>query len=117
MAESEFLQRIEAEMARTNEFLEQDRAARQRANAEHGQAFEDIRFEMRQMSLRGEKIVQGYLRVLEDMSNSIRDMSAGIRDMSAGMRDMADQVRANTQAVLTLLDERKRGDGPAGAGA
>ena len=95
MGDGDFLRRIDAEMARTNEFLEQDRAAWQRAMDEHGNALQDIRFEMRQMSLRGERLAKGYLRVLEDMS---------------------DQLRANTQAVLAMLDEFRRGDGPAAAG-
>ena len=61
----------------------------------HGDDLKDVRFEQRQMSLRGERIAQGYLRGLEDMS---------------------DQLRANTQAVLSMLDKFERG-GPASSGA
>ena len=77
---------------RGNELMDENR----RAFAAHQQAMQDIRLELKQMSLRGERIAQGYLRVLDDMS---------------------DQLRANTQAVLLALDEFKRGDGPATAGA
>jgi hypothetical protein len=96
MAEGDFLQRIDAQIARTNEMLEQDRAAWQRAMDAHGDDLKDIRFEQRQMSLRGERIAQGHLRVLEDMS---------------------DQLRANTRAVLSMLDKFEGGGGPASSGA
>ena len=96
MAKSEFLRRIDAQVARTNEMLEKDRVEWQRAMAAHGDDLKDIRFEQRQMSLRGERIAEGYLRVLEDMS---------------------DELRANTQAVLAMLDRFEGGGGPAASGA
>ena len=96
MAESEFLQRIEAAVARTNEMLDEDRAAWRRAMDAHGDDLKDIRFEQRQMSLRNERIAQGYLRVLEDMS---------------------DELRANTRAILAMLDRFEGGGGPAASGA
>jgi len=96
MAKSEFLRRIDAQVARTNEMLEEDRVAWRRAMAAHGDDLKDIRFEQRQMTLRSERIAQGYLRVLEDMS---------------------DELRANTQAVLSVLDRLEGGGGPAASGA
>jgi hypothetical protein len=102
MAQGDFLKRIDAEL-RTNKILEEDRAARQREMTAHGDALQDIRVELRQMSLRGERLAQGYLRALEDMSRVLEDMS--------------DQLRANTRAVLSMLDRFERGDGPAAAGA
>ncbi len=103
MADSEFLRRIDAHMAHTNELLAEDRRTYEAIAGAHGEALHDIRVEMRQMSLRGERLAQGYLRVLEDMSS--------------GLEDMSDQVRANTQAVLAALDAFKSGGGPATAGA
>ena len=99
MAESEFLKRIDAHVARTNELIEQDRVAWRQAMAAHGDDLKDIRFEQRQFTLRSERIAQGYLRVLEDMSRALEDM--------------ADQLRANTRAVLSVLDKLERGGGPA----
>jgi hypothetical protein len=96
VAEGDFLQRIDAQIARTNEMLEQDRAAWRRAMDAHGDDLNDIRFEQRQVSLRGERIAQGHLRVLEDMS---------------------DRLRANTRAVLSMLDKFEGGGGPASSGA
>jgi hypothetical protein len=107
MARSDFLQRIDAQVVRTNQLIEEERAEWRRAMAAHGDALSDIRFEQRQMTLRSERIAQGYLRVLEDMS----------KDMSGALADMSDQVRANTKAVLSMLDEFKRGGGPAASGA
>jgi len=106
MADGDFLERIDAELARTNEILEQDRAARQRET----EALQDVRVELRQMSLRGERLAQGCLRALEDMSGVLDNMSGVLEDMS-------DQLRANTRALLAMLDRFERGDGPAPAGA
>ena len=103
MAESEFLKRIEAHVARTNEELEVDRVAWRQAMAAHGDDLKDIRFEQRQFTLRSERIAQGYLRALKDISGRLEDMS--------------DQLRANTRAVLAMLDRFERGGGPASSGA
>ncbi|HEV7808142.1 MAG TPA: hypothetical protein VGO80_20175 [Solirubrobacteraceae bacterium] len=83
MADTDFLRRIDAHMARTNELLEADRATWQSAVAEHGEALGDLRLELREMSLRAERVTQGSLRVLEDLS---------------------DEIRANTRAVLAMLE-------------
>jgi actin-like ATPase involved in cell morphogenesis len=103
VAESEFMKRIDAEMARTNAALEQDRIAWRQAMAEHGSSLQDIRLEMRQMSVRGERLAQGYLRAIEANTQVVLDL--------------ADQVRANTQAVLRALHRFDAGGGPAAAGA
>ena len=126
MADSEFLRSIDARVARTNELIEADRLERERAAAGHAEGLQDVRVELRQMSLRGERLAQGYLRALEEMSDQARansastsaaisDMSAAVRDMSAAVRDMSDQIRANTRALLVMLDERG-GGGPAAVG-
>jgi hypothetical protein len=112
VADSEFLKRIDAEMARTNEFLEQDRVAWRQSMDEHGRSLEDIRFEMRQMSVRGERLVQGHLRAIETMSDELRANTQALR---SGLDDMSDQMRANTRAVLGMLDRFETGGGPASA--
>jgi len=110
MAKSEFLRRIDAQVARTNEMLEEDRVAWRRAMAAHGDDLKDIRFEQRQMTLRSERIIQGYLRVLEHMSDELRANTRVLEDMSDGLR-------ANTQAVFSVLDRLEGGGGPAASGA
>ncbi len=115
MADSEFLRSIDARVARTNEILEEDRLERERERAGHAQSLEDIRFELRQQSLRAERIVRGHLRRLEEMSEESREHTSAIRELSAEIRDQAAQIRANTRGLLTLLDER--GGGPSAAGA
>jgi hypothetical protein len=118
MSDSEFLRTIDARVQGTNEFLEEDRKAREQAAGEHAQGLQDVRVELRQMSLRGERLAQGYLRRLEEMSEQGRAESAAhqaaMRDLSAKIRDESEQIRANTRAVLSLLDERL-GGGPAAA--
>ncbi|MDX6679153.1 MAG: hypothetical protein QOE31_3205 [Solirubrobacteraceae bacterium] len=110
MANGEVLRRVEAEVARTNEILEQERVAWKSQMSEHGSSLQDIRFEMRQMSLRGERIAQTYVRAIEELTDDIRENTRAVRDIS-------DQVRANTQAVLRALDRFDAGSGPAPAGA
>jgi hypothetical protein len=114
MSDSEFLRTIDARVQRTNEFLEEDRKARERAAGEHTQGLQDVRVELRQMSLRGERLAQGYLRRLEELSEQGRADTAAMRDLSAQIRDQTEQIRVNTRAVLSLLDERL-GGGPAPA--
>jgi tRNA A37 N6-isopentenylltransferase MiaA len=118
MADSEFLRIIDARVQRTNEFLEADRKARERAAGEHGQGLQDVRVELRQMSLRGERLAQSYLRRLEEMSEEGRAESArneaAMGALTAEIREQSAQIRANTRAVLSLLDERF-GGGPATA--
>jgi hypothetical protein len=113
VSDSEFLRTIDARVQRTNEFLEEDRKARELAAGEHAQGLQDVRVELRQMSLRGERLAQGYLRRLEEMSEEGRAQTAAMRDLSAQIRDQTEQIRANTRAVLSLLDERGGGPAPA----
>ena len=114
MANGKILRRVEAEVARTNEILEQDRVAWKNQMAEHGSSLEDVRFEMRQMSLRGERIAQSYVRAIEELTDEMRADGQAHR---SALRDLADDVRANTQAVLRLLDRFDTDGGPAAAGA
>jgi hypothetical protein len=79
---------------------------------EHGRSPEDIRFEMRQMSLRGERLAQGHLRAVETMSDELRANTQALR---SGVDDMSDQMRANTRAALRMLDRFETGGGPASA--
>ena len=117
MAESEFMRRVDAAVARTNAFLEEDRQARAQAVGEHAQGLQDVCVELRQMSLRGERLAQSYLRRLEEMSEEGRAESArneaAMSDLSAQIRDQSEQIRAQTRAVLSLLDERGGGPAPA----
>jgi len=114
MANGKILRRVEAEVARTNEILEQERVAWKSQAAEHGSSLQDVRFEMRQMSLRGERIAQSYVRAIEELTDEMR--ASGQAHRSA-LRDLADDVRANTQAVLGRLDRFDTDGGPAAAGA
>lgn len=114
MAESEFVKRIDAEMARTNELLEEDRIAWRQAMEEHGGSTQAIRVEMRQMSVRRERLAQGYLRAIEEITDELR---ANGRELRSELKEMSDETRANTQAVLRLLDRFDAGGGPAAAGA
>jgi hypothetical protein len=66
-----------------------------KAFAELHQDMQDVRFEQRQMTLRGERVADGFVAVLKDLH---------------------DESVAQRQALLRMLDNL-RGDGPAAAGA
>ncbi|MEY2513467.1 MAG: hypothetical protein QOJ89_825 [bacterium] len=112
MANGEILRRLEAEVARTNEILEQERVAWKSQMAEHGSSLQDIRFEMRQMSVRGERIAQSYVRAIDALTDEMRASGQAFR---SELKDMSAETRANTQAVLRLLDRFDAGGGPAAA--
>jgi hypothetical protein len=114
MANGKILRRVEAEVARTNELLEQERVAWKSQMAEHGSSLQDVRFEMRQMSLRGERIAQSYVRAIEELTDEMRANGQAHR---SELKDMSDEIRASTQAVLRLLDRFDAGGGAAAAGA
>jgi len=114
MANGEILRRLEAEVARTNELLDQNRIAWKSQMAEHGSSLQDIRFEMSQMSVRGERIAQSYVRAIDALTDEMR---ANGRALRSELKDMSDETRANTQAVLRLLDRFDAGGGAAAAGA
>jgi hypothetical protein len=46
--------------------------------AEHCSSLQDIRFGMRQMSLRGERIAQSYVRAIDALTDEMRAKRAGL---------------------------------------
>lgn len=79
------LARMDVHLARTNELFDQQR-----------RELQDIRFEQRQMTLRGERVAQGFVAVLQEMR---------------------DDIRAQTRCLLAVLDRIDDGRGGATAGA
>lgn len=80
----------------------EERAAQLKTDAEHREAhvqhmqeMRDVRFELKQMSLRGERVAQGFIKVLQDLH---------------------EESRAQRQALFAMIDELK-GGGPSTAGA
>ncbi len=51
--------------------------------------------------------------LIEAMLVVVRDNALASRDLVAEVRDMRDEVRANTQAILRLLDRFDDGGAPA----
>lgn len=70
-------------------------AEHREAHAAHMQEMRDVRFELKQMSLRGERVAQGFITILQDL---------------------VEESRAQRQALFAMIDQLK-GDGPAPAGA
>jgi hypothetical protein len=55
------------------------------------------------------------LAVLTPLLRRPQQAKADAAENRAALRDMSDQIRANTRAVLSLLNERGGGPAPAGA--
>ncbi len=109
MADDEILRRLDEHMARGNEIMARSNEIMARSNdviaenrqalGEFRQALEDVRFELAQMSLRGERVAQGF-----------------IAELRAMREEYTQESRAQRQALLVILDQLK-GGGPAAAGA
>lgn len=65
------------------------------SHAEHEQAVQDVRYELKQMSMRGERVAQGFITVLQDL---------------------VAESRARREALFAMIDQL-RGDGPSAASA
>jgi hypothetical protein len=97
---------------RSNEIITQNREAMARSDeqrvefrqamAEHREAMQDIRFELSQMSLRGERVAQGFIDELR--------LHRGV------LTDLVAENGAQREALFAILDEM-RGGGPAAPGA
>ena len=102
MTDDEILRRLDEHMARGNEIMARSNdviADNRQALAEFRQGLEDVRFELAQMSLRGERVAQGF-----------------IAELRAMREEYTQESRAQRQALLAILDQLK-GGGPAAAGA
>jgi hypothetical protein len=100
-----FLDRIDRHMERGNELMagvrEEMRLSRAQA-AEHARLYADLRQFMREMTLRVQRIAREEIREL--------------RELREEHRDLHEQSRAQTQALLRVIDRMDRLD-PGGAAA
>jgi hypothetical protein len=110
------LDRIDAHMARGNEQLVVSNAHLARGN----ELMDEIRFEHK---LNRE---EHRLNRLEHQRNQarfeetravMRDLVLEVREGKESLRDIRHGIQANTEGLLRVLDELRRGDGPAAAGA
>lgn len=125
MTEEEFLRRIDGHIEVSNEHMARGNEHMARGNvvfeetrealADLRQSIEDMRVELRQCSLRGQ-------RVAEKFDATVREIHADIAQNRAKDRvifdDLLQEGRAGREALFRILDElRGRGPGPAVAGA
>jgi len=82
-------------------------AENRQALAEHHQAMEDIRFELSQMSLRGERVAREFIAELRENRGELRQLRLDHREESLAWRS----------ALFAILDQLKGGGGPAASGA
>jgi hypothetical protein len=72
-------------------------------------ADDDLRQFMHELLMRFERRTLAMERRLDTQTEALRENT---REMHESLRDMRDQIRAQTQAILHVLDEL-RGPGPA----
>jgi len=118
MADDEILRRLDEHAARGNEIMARNDKTMARSNeimarndktmvefrqamSEHHQAMEDIRVELTQMSMRGERVAQGFIDELQEHRGVLLDLVA--------------ENGAQRQALFAILDQMRGGQPPAGA--
>ena len=100
----EYLNRIDAHMARGNELMDEIREE-MRANREERVSLQEF---IREQALRME-------RAAEHQGRELGGIGEAMDRVVEHLDDMGDQVRANTRAVLQLLDRFDGGGGAATA--
>lgn len=102
MAGSDILERIDAHLARGHEEF--------RLNREfQAKALEDWKEFTRTMVLRVERLGREELRALSRMNDGLERMNDELRGFGAEQRDLRAESRAQTEALLRMID---RLDGP-----
>ncbi|HEX8646496.1 MAG TPA: hypothetical protein VF715_06320 [Thermoleophilaceae bacterium] len=71
---------------------------------------DDLRQFMRELLTRFDRSLSVIDRRLDDQAAEMREQAAVMRAQATAMRNMADEIRANTQGLLRVLDELR---GPA----
>ena len=115
MAEREVLDRIDAHMARGNELMEGvreemrlSREERERSREWFGGLYSDFREFTRELTLRSE-------RVAREQIAELRALRTGFQAITDELRDMRNETRAQTRAILRVLDKLDTGGADATA--
>jgi hypothetical protein len=118
MADDEILRRLDEHAARGNEIMARNDKTMARGNeimarndktmvefrqamSEHHQAMQDIRFELTQMSMRGERVAQGFINELQEHLGVLSDLVA--------------ENGAERKALFAILDQMRGGPSAASA--
>jgi hypothetical protein len=110
------LDRIDGHMSRGNEQMARGNEHMARGN----DLMDEIRFENRLLrdELRLNRLEhQRNQARFEESKSVLRNLAVELRDGRAILDDIRHGIQANTEGLLRVLDEFRRGDGPAGAGA
>jgi chromosome segregation ATPase len=134
MADREFLQRIDRHMDRGNalmergntlmgEIREEMRLSREEARlsreqaARHAELYSDLRQFIRDMNARMNRAMREQVAELRKVGDALGGQTAELRELRMEQRELRQDSRAQTQALLRMLDRFDRLDpGEAGAG-
>jgi hypothetical protein len=110
MFQRPLLSRIDAHMERGNELMAEIREEMARGREDRA----DLRVFIRDITRRNEIVLQG---VASELSELRAETRAGTEEIRAHMREETSWIRAQTDAILEVLDRLPPRDGPAAQGA
>jgi hypothetical protein len=109
-------QRDEEGRQRDEEGRQRDEEGRRR-DVELGRSAEQQRIELRALREDQKRRFDAIDVAIENDRRVTREMLLELREGRAMLRDMRRGIQANTEGLLRVLDEFRRDDGPAAAGA
>ncbi len=110
MDSDEILRRLDDHLAVANEHMARTNEHMARGN----ELWAENRRELREMSIRLDRVTQAFLDELREQRIAFRDEMQAQRDV---LRDLVAESRAQRQGLLAVLDRLRDGGGPAAAGA
>lgn len=110
VADDEILRRLDDHLAVAKEHM----ARGDRLMAENRQSIEDMRDELRQTSLRGQRVAEQF--AAEVRASRTERLEEGAKNRAV-LRDLLAESRAGRDALFVILDEIRGRGGPAAAGA
>jgi chromosome segregation ATPase len=124
MADREFLERIDRHMERGNahmergnalmdEIREEMRLSREQA-ARHAELYSDLRQFIRGMNERMNRALREQVAELRKVGDALSGQTAELRALRMEQRELREDSRAQTQALLRMLDRFDPGEAGAG---
>ncbi len=107
------LDRLDGHMARGNELLVEIRKQHELNQREHELNRQQYR-ELHEITMRE---IQLNRAAIQETRSVTREMIVQLRQDRGVLADIRQGIQANTEGLLRVLDELRRGDGPAPAGA
>jgi hypothetical protein len=113
MPDGDLLSRLDKHMARGNELLEEIRREHELNRREHELNRQQYR-ELHEITVRESRLNRA---AIHETRSVTRELVAHLREDRELLADIRQGIQANTEGLLRVLDELRRGDGPSPASA